>query len=79
MAHFAQLDESDYVVNVIVVNNEELLNELGIEEEALGVNFCVTLFSGRWIQTSYNANIRGRFAGIGMKYDPDKDEFVDPE
>jgi hypothetical protein len=34
---------------------------------------------GRWIQTSYNANIRGKFAGIGDTYDEANDVFVSPE
>lgn len=36
-------------------------------------------FDGTWLQTSYNGKFRGRFAGAGMKYDKDKDEFVVPE
>ena len=36
-------------------------------------------FEGTWIQTSYNANFRGKYAGVGDKYDSDKDEFVSPE
>ena len=36
-------------------------------------------FEGKWLQTSYNGKFRGRFAGVGMKYDKDKDEFIVPE
>jgi hypothetical protein len=36
-------------------------------------------FEGKWLQTSYNGKFRGRFAGVGMTYDKDKDEFVVPE
>jgi len=35
-------------------------------------------FDGKWLQTSYNGKFRGRFAGVGMTYDPIKDEFVTP-
>ena len=33
-------------------------------------------FEGTWLQTSYNGSFRGRYAGVGMKYDPVKDEFT---
>jgi len=36
-------------------------------------------FDGTWLQTSYNGKFRGRFAGVGMTYDSDKDEFVAPD
>lgn len=75
MAHFAKL-ENNIVTEVIVVNNEVLLDSEGIEQEALGAAFCTDLFGGTWIQTSYNANIRGKYAGIGDIYDEDKDEFI---
>jgi len=76
MAHFAELDETNTVKQVIVVHNNELLDENGIESEQKGIDFCVNLFGGKWIQTSYNGNFRGRYAGIGMIYDPVNDEFI---
>ena len=33
---------------------------------------------GTWLQTSYTGKFRGQFAGIGMVYDSEKDEFVTP-
>lgn len=75
MAHFAKL-ENNIVTQVIVVNNEVLLDSEGVEQEALGSAFCEDLFGGTWIQTSYNANFRGQCAGVGMIYDPIKDEFI---
>lgn len=77
MAHFAQLDENNVVMQVIVVNNDVLLDN-GVEKEELGIEFCKSLFGGNWVQTSYNANFRGKYAGIGDTYDPIKDEFVSP-
>jgi hypothetical protein len=69
MAHFAQVDENNIVTQVLVVNNSEehrgqefLANDLGL--------------GGTWIQTSYNANIRNKFAAIGDIYDPVKDIFT---
>jgi hypothetical protein len=50
------------------------------ESEALGqAVLAESGFDGTWLQTSYNGKFRGRFAGAGMSYDSDKDEFVAPE
>lgn len=68
MAHFARI-ENNMVTQVIVVNNEVLLDENGIEQESLGAVFCSNIFGGIWIQTSYNANFRGKYAGIGDTWD----------
>ena len=76
MAHFAEIDENNIVQQVIVVNNEVLLDENGFEQEAIGIKFCQDLLSGRWVQTSYNNNFRGTFAGIGFKYDETADIFI---
>lgn len=80
MAHFAQLDDNNVVTQVIVVANEELLFE-GVENETQGVIFCRSLFGNdtKWVQTSYNGNIRKRYAGIGYTYDADKDVFIAPK
>jgi hypothetical protein len=76
MAHFAELNENNVVTQVIVVHNNELLDN-GVESEAKGIAFCQSLFGGNWIQTSYNANFRGKYAGVGDAYDGEK--FVAPE
>ena len=76
MAHFAQLDENNIVINVIVVHNNELIDDDGNELEQKGIDFCVAHFGGTWIQTSYNATFRGLFAGIGYTYDSTLDEFI---
>ena len=78
MAHFAQLNESNTVIQVVVVANEELL-ENGIESESKGIEFCYSLFGGNWIQTSFNARIRKNYAGIGFTYDADQDAFIAPK
>lgn len=78
MAHFAKIEDG-IVRQVIVVNNEVLLDSEGVEQEALGTAFCEELFGGTWIQTSYNGNFRGTYAGVGMIYDPVADEFKAPE
>lgn len=70
MAHFAKIEDG-IVREVIVVNNEVA------PDEATGVAFCKSLFGDDtyWVQTSYNGNFRGTFAGVGMIYDPVADVF----
>jgi len=79
MAHFAELDENNTVLRVIVVHNNELLDENGNEQEALGVTFCQNLFGGTWKQTSYNSNFRVRYAGQGFTYNPELNAFIPPK
>jgi hypothetical protein len=71
MAHFAEIDSDNKVVRVLTVPNEQ--EERGEEFLAVDLNL-----GGRWIQTSYNAKIRGKFAGIGDTYDAHKDLFIAP-
>ena len=77
MAHFARVEDG-IVREVIVVNNEVLLDENGTEQESIGAAFCHDTFGGEWMQTSYNATFRGKYAGSGDKYDAELDEFVSP-
>lgn len=79
MAHFAELNETNIVKQVIVVHNKELLDENGNESEQKGIDFCVNLLGGNWIQTSYNGNIRKNYAGAGFIYDPVRDAFIPPK
>lgn len=76
MAHFAELDENNVVVRVIVVSDNNCLDPNGVEDESFGALFCHKLLGGRWLQTSYNGTIRGKFAGIGDIYDATTDTFV---
>jgi len=81
MAHFAQLNENGEVVLVIVVDNDEILDEHGVESEDLGIAFCQQLFGGDtiWKQTSYDGGIRKNFAGLGYSFDARRDAFVPPK
>ena len=79
MAHFAQLDENNMVIHVTVVRNEEILDENGQESEAVGIAYCQRLFGGNWKQTSYNNNMRVRYAGVGYHYSPEIDAFIPPK
>ena len=78
MAHFAELDANNIVLRVIVVHNNELMDN-GRESEAKGVAFCQSLFGGNWKQTSYHANFRKNYAGIGYTYDATRDAFIAPQ
>ena len=79
MAHFAQLDENNVVIQVIVVADKDTMDENGNEVEAIGVAFCERLLGGTWKKTSYNGNIRKNYAGIGYTYNADIDAFVPPK
>lgn len=81
MAHFAQLDENNIVTQVIVVSNEDTSDINGVECEEIGIGFCKKLFgsSTRWLQTSYNSNMRRRYAGIGYSYNEEFDAFIPPK
>ena len=70
MAHFAKLDANNVVEQVIVVSNDDIKDNSGTEVESIGVAFCQKLLGANtnWKQTSYNNNMRGNYAGIGMTY-----------
>lgn len=74
MAHYAYLNDNNIVYDVIVGPDE------GTEPE--GINSWEEYFTakgkGRCLRTSYNGNIRGRYAGIGFIYDEENDVFVNP-
>jgi hypothetical protein len=69
MSHWAEIDENNTVLRVLVGNNSEpdegeaFMNSLG----------------GTWVKTSYNGNIRKNFAGIGYTYDTGRDAFISPK
>ena len=81
MAHFAKLDKDNNVIEVIVVNNIEMLTLDGSESEVMGIAFLIRWSGGysNWKQTSYNGKIRKNFAGIGYKYDAQRDAFIPPQ
>ena len=77
MASFAKLGLNNKVIEVLSVNNEILRDSNGVEQENIGVDFLTKLTGyPLWKQTSYNANFRKNFAGIGMTYDEDRDAFI---
>ena len=70
MSHFAEIDENNVVIRVLVGDNT-LRNE--------GYNWFVDNLGGTWIQTSYNANFRNKFAATGDIYREDLDAFISPQ
>jgi hypothetical protein len=80
MAYFAELDADNKVLRVISISNDVVPDPAPANEQA-GVDFIVDVLKlgGTWKQTSFNANFRSKYAGIGDLYDADLDEFVTPE
>ena len=78
MAHFAQVT-NDIVYEVNVISNDDCDNLPFPESEPVGQAFIASLgLDGEWLQTSYNSNFRGCYAGIGYTWDALLDEFVPP-
>lgn len=71
MAHFAEIDNDNKVIRVLVVPDEFEKTGEKYLSKTLGLG-------GKWIQTSYNAKIRGQYAGIGDIYNEELDIFETP-
>jgi hypothetical protein len=77
MAHFAKLNGSNIVEEVIVIDNAAINNEKFPKSEALGQKFIKSIgLEGKWLQTSYNGSFRKNFAGKSSLYDSTKDAFI---
>lgn len=69
MAHFAKV-ENGIVSQVIVVSNDDCGGGDFPASEPVGQAFIASLgLAGEWLQTSYHANFRGKYAGIGDTWD----------
>ena len=89
MAHYAELNENNIVLQVLVVRDQDTLDKSGNESEDIGRMYLNNLLGGRWIKTSYNTfgnqhsnngtPLRGNYAGIGYTYDPFRDVFIPPK
>jgi hypothetical protein len=83
MAHFAKLNSDNEVIHVSVVDNWNVTDGNGDEQESVGVAYLESLYgveSGiTWKQTSYNGNMRKNYAGIGFTYDAGRDAFIPPK
>lgn len=69
MAHYAELDSNNIVLQVIVVRNEDCLDENGQESETAGINYLKSIFGENrtWLKTSYNTRANVYYTG----YNPD--------
>ena len=71
MSHWAELDDNNVVLRVLVGDNNDPAGDEGY-------SWLIENLGGNWIQTSYNGKIRYNFAGIGFTYDPIDDAFIAP-
>jgi len=72
MSHFAEIDNNNKVLRVLVGDNNDPAGDEGYQ-------WLIDNLGGTWIQTSYNNNIRKQYAGIGYTYDADNDVFIAPQ
>jgi len=80
MAHFALVDDTNTVREVLTVSNDDCGGGDFPASEPIGQAFLAACgITGSWLQTSYHANFRGRYAGIGMIWNPATQEFEAPD
>jgi hypothetical protein len=83
MAHFAKLNSDNEVVHVSVVDNWNITDGNGQEQESVGVAYLQSVHGVEegitWKQTSYNATFRKNYAGIGYKFDAGRNAFIPPK
>jgi hypothetical protein len=81
MAHFAKIGTGNIVETVVSIHNSVITDNNGIEQEQLGIDFINKLYNTKdvWKQTSYNNNIRKKYACIGDTYDETRDAFISPK
>jgi len=83
MAHFAILDQNDFVTGVYGVSNNDITSSDGLENEANGKAILSRILGisdlSKIVQTSYNKKFRGTFAGVGLYYDRTLDVFLIPK
>ena len=72
MSHWAELDESNKVIRVLVGDNNDPAGDEGY-------SWLMENLGGTWVQTSYNGNFRYNYAGIGFTYDVEADAFIGPQ
>jgi hypothetical protein len=81
MAHFAELDGNNVVIQVVVVSDVDTCNEEGFEVEEIGQQFLKNMYNQEttWLKTSYNGTIRKNYAGVGYTYNEKLDAFIPPK
>jgi hypothetical protein len=71
MSHWAELDDKNIVLRVVVGDNNDPAGDEGYQ-------WIIDNLGGTWVKTSYNGNIRYNYAGIGFTYNPIDDAFIAP-
>jgi hypothetical protein len=71
MSHWAELDDNNTVLRVLVGDNNDPAGDEGYQ-------WLIDNLGGTWVKTSYNNNISYNYAGIGYTYDPIDDAFIAP-
>ena len=82
MAHFAEIDENNKVIRVLVTDNNDPNGDEGYQ-------WLINNLGGRWVKTSYNTRrgvhidggtpLRKNYAGVGFTYDEKRDAFIPPK
>ena len=72
MAHFAELDDDNIVIRVLVTDTDDPNGDEGYQ-------WLVDNLGGTWVKTSYNGNIRENYAGVGYSYNEELDIFTPPD
>jgi len=72
MSHWAEIDNNNKVIRVLVGDNNDPAGDEGYQ-------WLIDNLGGRWIKTSYNKRIRFNYAGIGYTYDEVRDGFISPK
>jgi len=79
MAHFARIDENNFVQEVHVINNADIDGGDFPDSEPLGQALQASLgLQGTWLQCSYSGSFRGAYPGMGWTYDATLDQFIPP-
>ena len=72
MSHWAEIDQNNIVLRVLVGDNNDPNGDEGYQ-------WLLDNLGGTWVKTSYNGNIRKNYAGIGYTYDANRDAFIAPQ
>jgi hypothetical protein len=72
MSHWAELDDNNKVLRVLVGDNNDPAGDEGYQ-------WLIDNLGGTWVKTSYNSKIRGIYAGVGYLYNEEEDIFITPQ
>ena len=72
MSHFAEIDNNDKVIRVLVGDNNDPAGDEGYQ-------WLIDNLGGTWVKASYNGNIRYNYPGPGYSYDEVADAFIAPK